>query len=104
MSFSALGAWAALYAYTPESYPTLLRTTGMGWASAMARIAATAVTLAGAAIIAGSLTAALAIFGSAFLLAAAVAWTLGEETRGKALDRAPPGRFARRELARTPAR
>jgi putative MFS transporter len=86
MSFFALGAWAALYAYTPESYPTRLRTTGMGWASAMARIAATVVTLLGATIIAGSLSAALAVFGSAFLLAALVAWAFGAETRGRALD------------------
>lgn len=88
MSFFALGAWAALYAYTPESYPTRVRTTGMGWASAMARIAATAVTLLGATIIAGSLSAALAIFGVAFLLAALVA-ACGEETRGRALDPQP---------------
>jgi hypothetical protein len=61
----------------------------MGWASAMARIAATVVTLFGASIIAGSLTAALAIFGSAFLLAALVTLVLGVETRGQALDPAP---------------
>ena len=91
MSFFALGAWAALYAYTPESYPTRLRTTGMGWASGMARVAATVVTLFGATIIAGSLNAALALFGSAFLVAAVVAWTLGEETRGRPLDGAATG-------------
>jgi putative MFS transporter len=33
MSFFSLGAWAALYAWTPELYPTEIRTTGMGWAS-----------------------------------------------------------------------
>ena len=85
MSFFALGAWAALYAYTPESYPTSLRATGMGWASAMTRIAAALVTLLGASIIAGSLTAALIVFGVAFLLGAAVVGLLGEETRGRAL-------------------
>jgi putative MFS transporter len=97
MSFFALGAWAALYAYTPESYPTLLRTTGMGWASGMARVAATAVTLLGASIIAGSLSAALAIFGSAFIAAALVAGTLGRETRGRALDPPPEPVRARRD-------
>jgi putative MFS transporter len=85
MSFFALGAWAALYAYTPESYPTTLRATGMGWASAMTRIAAALVTLLGATVIAGSLTAALIVFGAAFLAAAAVIALLGEETRGRAL-------------------
>ena len=39
MSFFALGAWGALYAYTPEAYPTSLRGTGMGTASGMTRIA-----------------------------------------------------------------
>ena len=34
MSFFALGAWAALYAFTPESYPTRLRTTGLASTSA----------------------------------------------------------------------
>jgi MFS transporter, putative metabolite:H+ symporter len=33
MSFFTLGAWGALYAYTPEAYPTNLRGTGMGAAS-----------------------------------------------------------------------
>ena len=31
-----------------------------------------------------------ALFGSAFLLAALVAWTLGEETRGRPLDASAP--------------
>jgi putative MFS transporter len=38
MSFFALGAWGSLYAWTPELYPTEIRTTGMGWASGMARV------------------------------------------------------------------
>ena len=39
MSFFTQGAWGALYAYTPEAYPTILRGTGMGAASGMTRIA-----------------------------------------------------------------
>ena len=38
MSFALLGTWGALYAYTPELYPTELRATGMGVAGAMARV------------------------------------------------------------------
>ncbi|WP_372803106.1 MFS transporter [Paracoccus seriniphilus] len=38
MSFALLGTWGALYAFTPELYPTALRGTGMGTASAMARL------------------------------------------------------------------
>ncbi len=91
MSFFALGAWAALYAYTPELYPTRLRATGMGWASATTRIAATLVTLFGATVLAGSEAAALMLFGGAFLVAAAVVGLLGRETRGRPLLDALPG-------------
>ena len=47
MSFFALGAWACLYAYTPELLPTDMRTTGMGAASGMARIAGVVAPLLG---------------------------------------------------------
>ena len=67
---------------TPENYPTTLRTTGMGWASAMTRIAAALVTLLGATVIAGSMALAIALFGAAFLAGAA----LGRETRGRPLQ------------------
>ena len=85
MSFFALGAWAALYAYTPESYPTAVRTTGMGWASAMARVAAALVTLFGATVIAGSMAFALIFCGTTFLVGAAAVGLLGTETRGRPL-------------------
>ena len=39
LSFFNLGAWGALYAITPEVYPTLLRATGSGWAAGFGRIA-----------------------------------------------------------------
>ncbi|MBM6617117.1 MFS transporter [Bacillus suaedaesalsae] len=38
LSFFNLGAWGALYAYTPEQYPTSIRGTGSGMASAFGRI------------------------------------------------------------------
>ncbi len=38
LSFFDLGAWAALYTYTPEQYPTHIRGLGSGWASSMGRI------------------------------------------------------------------
>jgi len=100
MSFFSLGAWAALYAYTPESYTTGLRATGMGWASAMARVAAVLVTLLGASVIAGSLTLALVIAASAFAVAALVVAVLGTETRGRPLpDAGPPVAPSSRGLA-----
>jgi MFS transporter, putative metabolite:H+ symporter len=39
LSFFNLGAWGALYAVTPEIYPTLLRGTGAGSAAAFGRLA-----------------------------------------------------------------
>ncbi|AOZ91259.1 MFS transporter [Paenibacillus crassostreae] len=38
LSFFNLGAWGGLYAYTPELYPTKVRTTGVGMATAVGRI------------------------------------------------------------------
>lgn len=38
LSFFNLGAWGALYAYTPEQYPTAVRGTGAGMAASFGRI------------------------------------------------------------------
>ena len=38
LSFFNLGAWGALYAYTPEQYPTNIRGSGAGMAAAIGRV------------------------------------------------------------------
>ncbi len=38
LSFFDLGAWAALYTYTPEQYPTRIRVLGTSWASTIGRL------------------------------------------------------------------
>ena len=38
LSFFDLGAWAALYTYTPEQYPTHIRGMGSSWASSIGRV------------------------------------------------------------------
>lgn len=38
LSFFNLGAWGALYAYTPEQYPAIIRGTGTGMAAAVGRV------------------------------------------------------------------
>jgi len=38
LSFFNLGAWGALYAYTPEQYPMVIRGTGAGMAAAVGRV------------------------------------------------------------------
>ena len=86
MSFFSLGAWAALYAYTPEVYPTQVRTTGMGASSGMARVGGVVAPLVGGALFPVSLVLALSVFAVAFLLAAATVMTMRRETRGQPLS------------------
>lgn len=38
LSFFNLGAWGAMYAYTPELYPTVVRSTGVGFAASFGRV------------------------------------------------------------------
>ncbi len=85
MSFFSLGAWGALYAYTPELYPTVVRTTGMGAASGMTRIAGSIAPLLGGLLLSYSLVAGLSAFAASFLIGAAVVAALGVETRGRPL-------------------
>ncbi|NBD24855.1 MFS transporter [Paenibacillus glycinis] len=42
LSFFNLGAWGALYAYTPENYPTAIRAAGAGFAAGFGRIGSVA--------------------------------------------------------------
>ncbi len=85
MSFFNLGAWGALYAYTPELYPTEVRTTGMGWASGMTRIAGALAPTLGGYLLPLSLTLALTVYAVAFLVGGLTVLALGRETRGQPL-------------------
>jgi putative MFS transporter len=86
MSFALLGAWGALYAFTPELYPTALRATGVGAAGAMARVGGLlAPTLVGLVVVT-SFSAAMALFAVLLALAAASTWLISVETRGVPLD------------------
>ena len=87
MQFCAFGMWSALYAYTPELYPTPVRATGTGFASAVGRIGS----LIGPSLIGFILPAAgqsgvFALGAGAFALAALAVLVLGEETRGRTLE------------------
>lgn len=85
LSAALLGAWGALYAYTPELFPTAVRTTGMGFVSGVARLASVLSPSIGAMLLTGQLTLALTLFAACFALAAACAWDIGIETKGKTL-------------------
>jgi MFS transporter, putative metabolite:H+ symporter len=92
LSFFALGAWGALYAYTPEAYPTSIRATGIGTASAMTRIAGAiapsigAMVAAGASGAGGSLALPLAVFAIAYATAGLGSFCLPRESRNAALE------------------
>lgn len=86
MSFSLLGTWGALYAFTPEVYPTDLRASGMGLAGAVARFGGLFAPAIIAPIMASHFTASLVVL-SAILVAGAVAiWSVDVESRNRALD------------------
>lgn len=85
VSFFSLGAWATLYTYTPETYPTTLRTTGMGSASGWARVGGFIAPYVGGLLFATSLVLALSVFAAAFLAAAVVVSLFAFETRGRQL-------------------
>ncbi|MEE6272615.1 MFS transporter [Georgenia sp. MJ206] len=86
MSFFALGAWGALYAVTPEMYPTAIRGTGAGWAAGFGRIASILAPLAVPFLNrSGEIWLVFTVFACAFILAAAGALLLKEQ-RGLALE------------------
>ncbi len=81
MSFFTLGAFAVLYTYTPETYPTTLRTTGMGSASGWARVGGFVAPYVGGLLIDASLVLALSVFALAFLVNAGVIAVFAHETK-----------------------
>jgi len=85
MSFFCLGAWGSLYAYTPELYPTQIRSTGMGWASGMTRIAGSLAPMLGGILLPISLIMPLSLYTVAFVVGGVVVFALGTETKGKPL-------------------
>lgn len=81
-----LGAWGALYAVTPEIYPTVLRATGSGSAAAFGRIASIIAPLSVPYLMeAGGVGLVFAVIGFFFLLATATALFLPEWT-GRELE------------------
>lgn len=86
MSFALLGTWGALYAYTPELYPTELRGTGMGTAGAMARLGGLlAPTAVAWLVVETGFTTAIAAFAALLLVSALATLAIRDETRGKGL-------------------
>lgn len=85
MSFALLGTWGALYAFTPELYPTHLRGTGMGTASAMARLGGILAPSLLAVVFARGFGFAIGVFAVLLLVAAAALLLVRAETRDTAI-------------------
>ena len=85
MSFALLGTWGALYAYTPELYPTASRATGMGAAGAIARLGGLLAPSVMAFLFVQSFTLTLALFATMLLLAAILGGLIDVETKRSAL-------------------
>jgi len=86
MSFFNLGAWGALYAVTPELYPTRVRGTGAGWAAGFGRLASIIAPLCVPLLLsAGGVALPFGVFAAVFAVAAITALTL-PDLRGKALE------------------
>lgn len=87
ISFFNLGAWSALYTYTPELYPTGVRGTGSGAAASIGRVAGIIAPTATPLLYTyGGLAAAFTIFALAHFFGAITVVLLGTETKGKALE------------------
>jgi len=86
LSFFNLGAWGALYAVTPEMYPTSLRATGSGWAAGIGRVASIVAPLTVPPLLAlGGAPVLFIVFALFFVAAAAGAWGLIDRS-GRSLD------------------
>jgi putative MFS transporter len=86
MSFALLGTWGALYAFTPEVYPTDLRATGMGMAGAVARFGGLFAPAIIAPVMATHFTLALAMISSMLLVGAFSISAVNVESKNRALD------------------
>lgn len=85
MSFALLGTWGALYAYTPELYPTASRATGMGAAGAMARLGGLLAPSLIGLFVTKDFGLVIGIFAALLLMAGAAAYFIDAETRSAKL-------------------
>ena len=86
MSFALLGTWGALYAFTPEVYPTDLRASGMGLAGAVARFGGLLAPTIIAPVMATQFTLSLAMLAGCLALGALAIGCVDVESRNRALE------------------
>ena len=85
LSFFNLGAWGALYATTPELFPTQLRGAGAGWAAGVGRVASIIAPLIVPALMGYGTTTLFILFGVSFLIACVLSLML-PELKGTTLE------------------
>jgi MFS transporter, putative metabolite:H+ symporter len=86
MSFALLGTWGALYAYTPELFPTRSRATGMGAAGAMARLGGLIAPSAMVYLVSQGFGLTIGIFAALLAIAAVASLSIRVETREASLS------------------
>ncbi|MDW8035184.1 MAG: MFS transporter, partial [Candidatus Korarchaeum sp.] len=87
ISFFNLGAWAGLYAYTPELYPTEIRGIGSGASASFGRlIGILAPSITGYLFSTTGISGPFAIFSFVHLLAGLAVILMGIETMGRSLE------------------
>ncbi|MDD9150130.1 MFS transporter [Sporolactobacillus sp. CQH2019] len=87
LSFFNLGAWGALYAYSPEQYPTAIRGTGTGMSAAFGRVGGIFGPLLVGYLVTQhfSIAFVFAIFCASIILGVLAVLVLGKETMNKEL-------------------
>jgi len=95
LSFFNLGAWGALYAYTPEQYPDAIRATGTGTAASIGRVGGIFGPLAVGYLLAAQVSISMIffIFCAVIALGVIAVSVLGQETRGMELRKTDPSRM-----------
>ncbi|WP_424767678.1 MFS transporter [Paenibacillus sp. sgz302251] len=90
LSFFNLGAWGGMYAYTPELYPTEVRSTGVGLAASFGRIGGVIGPYLVGMLVARetAITTIFMIFFVAIVIGALTLLFLGKETKGTDPDAA----------------
>ncbi|WP_397340231.1 MFS transporter [Paenibacillus qinlingensis] len=83
LSFFNLGAWGALYAYTPENYPTEIRGVGSGFAAGFGRIGSVIAPFLVGALVQKDLDYAsiFSIFAAVIVLGSGILIIFGKETK-----------------------
>ncbi|AKG34730.1 major facilitator transporter [Paenibacillus durus ATCC 35681] len=87
LSFFNLGAWGGMYAYTPELYPTAVRSTGVGMAASFGRIGGIIAPLLVGVLVGQSvgISSIFLLFFATIIVGAIAVLFLGKETKGMEL-------------------